>query len=344
MVQDFPGDYDGVLAGAPAIHWDRFQAAMLWYPMVAMLGGGPVGGGNARVLSAKYALASSKAVASCDAKDGVTDGVLTDPRQCGYTAAGDASITRASCAVDDATCLTPAEAMIVDKSWLGPVSCPGGGSDCKVSTVASRDLRGKGAKRLWYGQPRGTDLVALGGAAPFSVTIEQSRYWVYLDPEWDWKHLDHTSFTDFFRDTVEKVGPMMASDNPDLRAFRKKGGKLVLWHGWVDQLINAQGTIDYYDRVVKKSGGLAQTQKFARLFMAPGVSHCAGGPGPQPQRPFDAVVNWVEKGIAPETLPASKTIPGGGTQTRPLCPYPTVAKWNGKGSSDEAVNFSCAAP
>jgi hypothetical protein len=115
----------------------------------------------------------------------------------------------------------------------------------------------------------------------------------------------------------------------------------VLWHGWVDQLINANGTIDYYDRVVKKSGGLARTQQFARLFMAPGVSHCAGGPGPQPQRPFDSVVNWVEKGIAPDTILASKSA-GGVTQTRPLCPYPAVAHWKGTGSTDDAASFSCS--
>ena len=137
---------------------------------------------------------------------------------------------------------------------------------------------------------------------------------------------------------------MMASDNPDLRGFRDRGGKLVMWHGWSDQLINARGSIDYYDRVVERMGGLKSTQKFARLFMAPGVGHCAGGTGPQPQLAFDAVVNWVEKGIAPERIPASRAITGGGIQTRPLCPYPAVARWNGTGSTDDAASFSCAVP
>ena len=344
MAQDYPGDYDGILTGAPAIHWDRFQAAMLWYPVMQQHeNGGPIGGGNAKVLAAKYRLATDRAVKACDALDGVTDGVLTDPRRCEYLAAGDSSITQSSCATDDGQCLTPKEALVIDRSWIGPVACQDGTGACKVPAVASRKLDGRGAMRLWYGQLRGTDLTALGGAAPFPVAIEQPKYWVYFDPEWDWRKVDAASFTRFFRDSVDRVGPVMASDNPDLRGFRKRGGKLVIWHGWSDQLINSQGTVDYYDRVMERMGGMKRTQQFARLFMAPGVGHCAGGPGPQPQRPFDAVVNWVEKGVAPDRIIASKQAPGG-TQTRPLCPYPAVARWNGNGSSDDAANFSCASP
>jgi hypothetical protein len=208
--------------------------------------------------------------------------------------------------------------------------------------VASRDLRGKGPIRMWYGQPRGTDLSALGGTGPFPVAVEQPKYWVYFNPDWNWQQLDPDNFLAFFRDSVERVGPMMASDNPDLRGFQKHGGKLVIWHGWSDQLINANGSINYYERVTDFMGGAKRTQKFARLFMAPGVSHCAGGNGPQPQKPFDAVVDWVEKGVAPDTILASKPL-NGGSQTRPLCPYPLVAQWNGKGSSDQAANFNCAA-
>jgi hypothetical protein len=341
MAQDYPDDYDGILAGAPAIHWDRFQAGMLWYPLVQQHeNGGPIGGGNPQVMAGKYRVATERAVAACDALDGVQDGVLDDPRRCGYSAANDATITQASCAASDARCLAPTEAAVIDKTWSGPIACPDGGTSCKVPAKPARNLAGNAAKRLWYGQPRGTDLTALGGAAPFSVAVEQARYWVYLNPEWDWRALDYRSLTDFFRDTVARVGPMMATDNPDLRGFRKRGGKLVLWHGWSDQLINANGTIDYYERVVKKMGGLQRTQQFARLFMAPGVAHCAGGAGPQPQRPFDAVVNWVEKGVAPDVIPAARVV-SGATQTRPLCPHPAKARWNGTGDIHNASSYSC---
>jgi hypothetical protein len=343
MAQDHPRDYDGILAGAPAIHWDRFQAAMLWYPVVAQReNGGPVGGGERAAMSAKYRLATERAVAACDADDGVTDGVLGDPRRCTYAAAKDISITQASCRASSSSCLTPGEAAAIDAMWKGPVSCAGG-KDCDAPSVASRKLDGRGDKRLWYGIPRGADLGSLAGVQPFAVVPAQSRYWVYFDPEWDWRTVNAGNFLQYFRDNVEKVGPMMASDNPDLRAFQRRGGKLIVWHGWSDPLIMAEGSIDYYERVVDRMGGLKRTQEFARLFMAPGVGHCAGGPGPQPQRPFDAVVNWVEKDIVPDTLPAARTVQGA-TQTRPLCPYPAVAKWDGRGPVETAASYSCAAP
>lgn len=343
MAQDHPGDYDGILAGAPAIHWDRFQGAMLWYSMVQQRdNGGPIGGGERSAMAGKYRLATDRAVAACDALDGVTDGVLADPRRCKYLTSRDGSITKPACAASDASCLTPGEAAAIDAMWNGPVACTKG-QDCKVPQVASRKLTGKGDKRLWYGTPRGTDLGALGGATPFPVVPEQARYWVYLDPQWDWRSVKPEGFLQYFRDNVEKVGPMMASDDPDLSGFRERGGKLVIWHGWSDQLINASGSIDYYDRVARQMGGLKRTQQFARLFMAPGVAHCAGGSGPQPQRPFDAVVNWVEKGIAPETLPSARTVQGS-PETRPLCPYPAVARWDGKGAAGEAASYSCVVP
>jgi hypothetical protein len=215
---------------------------------------------------------------------------------------------------------------------------------CAVPETAARSAAAKGATRLWYGEMRGTDLMALAGPQPFQIAVEQPRYWVYFDAAWDWHKVSTLDFAAYFRDTVEHVGPIMASDNPNLSAFRRHGGKLVLYHGWSDQLIMPQGTIDYYDAVTRQlGGGYARTQQFARLFMAPGVGHCTGGAGPQPQRPFDAVVNWVEKGIAPTTITASR-ITAGVTQTRPLCPYPAEARWKGTGSTDDAANFTCIVP
>jgi hypothetical protein len=134
----------------------------------------------------------------------------------------------------------------------------------------------------------------------------------------------------------------MASENPNLAPFRDKGGKLLMWHGFADQLIVPQGSIDYYDRVTQTlGGGYAQTQQFARLFMAPGVGHCGGGNGPQPQALFDAVVNWVEHGQVPDTILATKSVGGVVTQARPLCPYPAFAQYSGSGSTDDAANFAC---
>ena len=345
MAQDFPDDYDGILAGAPAIHWDRFQAGQIWYQLVQFRdNGGPIGGGNPATLNAKQTLATSKAIAACDALDGVIDGVLTDPRQCDYQASTDATITNAACTAADPTCLTPTEASAIDKMWIGPVACanPDRNGACEVPDSAARFLPPRANLRLWYPNERGTSLAGLGGALPFPIATEQPRFWVYFDPAWDWHTLDYDNYPQFFRDSVARVGPLMASDNPDLRRFRAHGGKLVMWHGFADQLIVPQGTIDYYDAVVRRSGGYARTQQFARLFMAPGVAHCAGGAGPQPQGLFDAVVNWVERGETPERILATRPS-GGATQSRPLCPYPAFARWTGTGSSDDAANFVCRA-
>jgi hypothetical protein len=344
MAQDFPGDYDGILAGAPAIHWDRFQAGQIWYQLVQFRdNGGAIGGGVPGTLIAKQTLATNKAVSACDAIDGVTDGVLTDPRKCNYHVSDDAGVTHALCTAADPTCLTPTEASAIDKMWKGPVHCarPDRDGNCRVGERATRMLFGFGNKRLWYPNTRGTDLAGLGGAFPFPIATEQPKFWVYFDPAWDWHTLDYDNYLKFFRDSVAKVGPLMASDDPDLQRFRARGGKLVMWHGFSDQLIVPAGTIDYYDAVSRRSGGYERTRQFARLFMAPGVGHCAGGPGPQPQGLFDAVVNWVEKGQAPERILATKSSGGTVTQSRPLCPYPGFARWTGNGSTDDAANFVC---
>jgi hypothetical protein len=301
MAQDYPNDYDGILAGAPAIHWDRFQAGHIWHQVVQLRdNGGPIGGGVPDVLRAKQRLATGRAIAACDADDGVADGVLTDPRTCEYSAATDSTITSAECTASSGTCLTPPDASAIDKMWQGPVACSerAAAGSCRVPDVAARDLDGRGNKRLWYGNTRGTDLGALGGAMPFPIAIDQPKYWVYFDAAWDWRTLDYDNYLAFFKDTVDRVGPLMASDDPDLAEFRDGGGKVILWHGWNDQLITAEGTIDYYDRVARELGGYERTQAFARLFMAPGVAHCAGGDGPQPQGSSRPSSIGVEQGRA----------------------------------------------
>ncbi|MEO7338893.1 MAG: tannase/feruloyl esterase family alpha/beta hydrolase [Caldimonas sp.] len=319
MAQQFPGDYHGILAGAPAFHWDRFQAYQIW-PQVAMRleAGGPVS-------SAKQTLATNAAIASCDAIDGVTDGVIGDPRQCTYNPVNDAAITKASCGSSDATCLSPGEASAIQKIWGG--------------------ARNASGKLLWPGLERGATLSGLAGTTPFSIAVAQPRYWVYFDPAWDWTTLTYANYEGFFKQTMQMVNPLMASETPDLTAFRNGGGKIVMWQGWADQLIMPQGSTIYYDAATNyMGGGYAQTQQFFRHFMAPAVGHCGGGNGPQPQNLLQAVVDWVELGTVPTRIIASKALTGGATQTRPLCPYPAAAKYSGSGSTDDAANFVCVAP
>ena len=303
MAQRFPADYDGVLAGAPAIHFEKLGLGQTW-PQVPIL---EENDGKA-IGALKETLAVRAAVRACDALDGVVDGVLRDPRACNYSAS--ASLVP--------KVLTQGEAAAIDKIWEGP--------------------RGADGAAMWYGVPRGSDLGTLAGKRMFSIAEDQGKYWVEYDPDWDYTTaLSYASWPAFFDKTVRIMEPgPTATDNPQsIRAFRDAGHKLIMWHGWADQVIMPQGSIDYYNRVVNVTdgGNLTATQDWFRFFMAPGVGHCAMDTGPY----FTALVAWVEHGVAPERIlqkVSDKT-------TRPLCPHPQVAVYRGSGSTDDPENFDC---
>ena len=147
------------------------------------------------------------------------------------------------------------------------------------------------------------------------------------------------------------MGQALDSNDPDLRSLRDRGGKLIVYHGWSDADISPLGAIDYFEKVVAVVGesklreeALAETQDFFRLFMAPGMGHCRGGPGPDRFDALSALEQWVEHGAAPERIIASKVDDNEVTRTRPICAYQKMAKWNGNGSTDDAANFTCVAP
>ena len=304
MAQQFPNDYNGILAGAPAIHWDRFQAYQIWPQMVMFRDTG------AAISSAKTALATARAVAACDVVNGVHEGFIQNPYACSYNPVNDPTLTTASCTSTDNTCLTPAEAGAIQKIWQGAMNTSG--------------------KLLWPGVQRGASLSGgLAGANPFSIAVAQPQFWVYFYPQWDWHTLNYDNYEAFFNLTMLRVNPLMGSENPNLSAFRDHGGKILMWQGGADQLIMTKGSSMYYDAVAAQMAGgdYSQLMPWFRHFIAPGVGHCSGGAGPQPQNLFQTVVNWVENGVAPATITAT-----GGGRTRPLCPYPTVATYIGGGA------------
>jgi pimeloyl-ACP methyl ester carboxylesterase len=309
--QRFPEEYDGLVIGAPAINWDRFIPSELW-PAIVM--NKTVG---APIAAAKLTLATKAAVAACDASDGVTDGLISDPRKCTY----DPRALICKSGDDPASCLTTPEADAIGKIWNGPTTASG--------------------QRLWFGLERGTPLGALAGNNPFPIATAHFQDWLHQSAAFDWHTLSETDFEADFRASQKKFNGVIGTDDPKLEAFRKHGGKMIIWHGDADPLIFPRGTINYYERVLAANGGSKRVDDFARLFLAPGVGHCGGGDGPSPTGVFEAVVDWVEKGVAPKTLAASRKRPDGTTMSRPLCPYPTTAKWTGTGSTDDAANFAC---
>lgn len=317
--QRYPHDYNGIAAAAPAINWTNLVMQSLWGSMLENVASNPIA-------SCKLAAATTAAIAACDAMDGVKDGVIEDPNRCTYDPKALIGTSASECGS-----FTEADTDIIRKLWQGPTREDG--------------------SRLWYGQSRGADLNAVTAsrgtplkpqAFPFSA--DWLQYFITQNPRFDWTTITPAAYQAFWDQSFEQYDIVIGTDNPDLSTFRDGGGKAIIWHGGADQLIPADGTIDYYKRVQQQMGGARKTSDFVRFFLAPGVSHCAGGPGPQPTGVLDALLAWVEEGKAPDTLTAtSRDQTGALTRSRPLCQYPLVAKYKGSGSTDDAKNFVCSA-
>ena len=178
------------------------------------------------------------------------------------------------------------------------------------------------------------------------------KYIVYENPDWDY-HSFRYAVPNGLESDVEyvedKIGRIFDAIDPDLRPFRSNGGKLIQYHGWSDPDIPPANSINYYESVVRRTGrnttyALRDTKEFYRLFLVPGMQHCANGPGPSRFDALTALEQWVEQSKAPEQMTAAHVTNGQVDRTRPLCAYPQEAKYKGAGSTDDAANFVCALP
>lgn len=212
----------------------------------------------------------------------------------------------------------------------------------------------RSGKRLWYGLLKGTpfDRLAATAAAPdgarhdvpFAVGDDWIKYFRKRQPDFDISTIGYREFEQLFQQSHSQYNAVIGIDNPDLSTFRNADGKMITWHGLADRLIFPQGTVDYYRRVEAVMGGAHATDQFYRLFLAPGADHCSGGTGPVPTDPAAAVVDWVEHGHAPDTLPATMTNAHGQKITRNLCRYPQASHYTGHGDPNSAANYSCVPP
>jgi feruloyl esterase len=305
--QKYPEDFDAIVAGAPANYQTHLHA---WDLSVSV----PVAKNPAAAVPApKLQLVNTAVVNSCDALDGVKDGLLNDPRACKF------DVATLQCRAGDAEdCLTTAQVETVKRLY----------SPAKTS---SGDI-------VFPGKVPGSEL---GWTANQSISALPAGSFVvaYNNAKWD------AAGFDLDRDLKvvdEKVGTIINAINPDLRAFKARGGKLLLYHGWNDTAISPGNAIDYYSSVLKKMGG--RQDDFVRLYMAPGMNHCGGGVGPNQVNWMAALERWRESGDAPERLDAYRVANNRVDMTRPLCPYPQVAQYKGTGSTNDAENFSCKAP
>lgn len=312
--QRFPEDYDGIIAGAPANNWTHLMAGELW------IGQATLKDPASHIPPYKYALINEAVLEACDSLDGVKDGVLENPMRCHFNP------KMLQCKGDDVpSCLTAAQVEAVRKIYA-PATNPRTGKEIFPGLAPGSEL-GWGA--------------LAGGPKPFPIADEHFKYLVFKNPNWDFKTLNFDSDV-ALADKLDN-GTINAI-KPNLKMFKARGGKLIMYHGWNDQLIAPENSVNYYRSVVAKMGGLKKTDSFFRLFMAPGMGHCAGGPGPNTCDYVSALERWVEKGEAPDQLIASHTTGGKVDCTRPLCAYPQVAKYKGTGSTDDAANFECVKP
>jgi feruloyl esterase len=318
--QRYPEDYDGIVAGDPANNRIRQTFGFLssWIATHAA-------DGKPLIPQPKLALLTKSVVDACDAIDGLKDGIIDDPRRCHF----DPAKLLCKSASDEPTCLTAPQADAAKKMYEGTKN-PRTGE--LIFTGWPRGSEG-------FGEAPGQSWRQYVVDPPEPMRVGFFKYWLFHDPNWDYRSIDWEHDLAY----AEQKLPFMAAVDKDLSPFKKHGGKLLMYTGWADPVVPPQDTVAYYEGVVKTMGGLAPTRDFYRLFMAPGMGHCSGGPGPNQFDAIGALEQWVEKGAAPDKLIATHSTNGKVDRTRPLCLYPLVARHKGTGSIDEAANFACVA-
>lgn len=327
--QRYPGDYDGIISGAPANHFTHIVAGFAWNQLALLQDPASY------IPAAKMAALEKAALTACDARDGVADGLIDNPPLCRFDPG-----TLLCSGADSDSCLTAPQIATLRKIYAGPKTSQG------KQVFPGFVPGGEGGAGGWPGWINGTGREK---AAQFFFFTQMFSNMVAENPAWDYRSFRMD--TDLRR-IDEKLGPILNATDPNLKPFLDRGGKLILYHGWCDAALTALNTIDYYKRVVAKVGS-KKAASAVRLYMVPGMQHCSGGPGPDQfwglnGTPSDAqhdltkaIEAWVEKGQAPAAITASKVASGKVLRTRPLCPYPQLARFQGAGSVDDAASFAC---
>ena len=357
-LQRYPNDFDGIVGGAPASQYSLMWPGEVFPSWVASTytnaaSGGPTG------LQTKMAALNNAALNACaTSANGTGQRYIDDPRTCTF----DPGAIQCPTGTNTTSCLTPDQVTAVRKIYAG-FKDPATGAQIWEPYM-------RGSEDQWGGH------IIQGNSAAGNPPVNYSRYFMYQDPTWF-----YTNPTTLLGDnghgfnmegasTLNEIyandvfwAPYLDSIDPNLRPFQTRGSKVILYHGWKDQNIAPLHTVEYYESVVARVAGyntafpptitqqssiykaaLRKTQMFARLFMVPGMQHCNGGPGPNTFDALSAMVQWVEHGVAPDSIIATHSTGGAVDSSRPLCPYPQVARWSGVGSINDAANYACQNP
>ena len=311
--QRYPQDFDGIIAGAPAYDWTGIGSQMI--RNTQMLFPDPKNL-TPMFTSDELRLLEARVVAACDAVDGVEDGVLNDPRECAF---------------DLGSLPLPAAKTAALKAVYAPTVNVDG------EIYPGQPFGGEGQTAGWPTWIIGGTTFLKGQAVPslgFAFGTGIFKYLVFNDPDWDYTKYD----LDRFKNDSAQAAAYLNATDPNLDAFKARGGKLVLWHGWADSGLTPLATIRYHEQVHARD---ANARAYLRTFMLPGVLHCNGGAGPDTVDWASVIADWVEHGRAPDRVVARKVVDGETVRTRPLCPYPLKAEYSGQGSTDDERNFVC---
>ncbi|MGU7769863.1 tannase/feruloyl esterase family alpha/beta hydrolase [Burkholderia sp. MR1-5-21] len=336
--QRYPADYNGIVVGAPAAH---FQIQNSLYHGWNVTANSTTGNstGNAILYADTIAILHKAVVAACGGDSGAPDGLLSDPRACNFNPA---SIACAAGAASSGNCLTAAQVTAASRIYSGPLD----------ATTDERMLGGSpqlGSEVNWPGVETPTT-ASTAGAVPvtnlFSYNIVTGAYTLIFTGSPSMPTIDSFGYQDasFYSTYLQANHPLNDATNPDLSAFRNAGGKLILWHGWADQHISPLFTIRYYE-AMQNTMGSSNVGQFARLYLVPGVGHCGGGEGFPNIDLVSKITGWVEQGTAPDAVTAYQTDSSNNvTASRPVYPYPAVAKYAGSGDWHVAANYVEGAP
>jgi feruloyl esterase len=308
--QMYPGDFDGIVAGAASWNLMRAHASRMVLNLT-------VNKNSSSVIPAdKYRMIHEKVLNACDSGDGVKDGLIENPLKCDFDYA------KLLCkGTDGADCLTKGQVESA-KAMTSPVRDP------KTGKVLFEGHLLPGAELGW---------ATLGGTTPIGLSLTAMRNVTFGDRNWDYRTMNAS--TDVDR-AVKSDNGALYSGNPNLKPFFDRGGKLLMYHGWSDPLVTPLNSVNYYNAVVK-TVGKEQAANSIALFMAPGMNHCSGGAGPNTFDTVEAIELWVEQGKTPTQIIARHLTNGEVDRTRPLCPYPQVARYKGTGDINDAANFRC---
>ncbi len=327
--QRYPDDFDGIIAGAPAYNWSGLVAGFLsntqaMFPDPENLTEALLSPGELQVIEREV-------LAHCDADDGLVDGILNDPGNCSY----DIGQLPVCSGVDNDSCFTEQEINAARTVYEGPITSSGEKLFSGFPFGGEPDV---GGWEVWIAGGLESEQATGYPNLQFYFAVETMKYLYFHNPDFQYSGYDLAGYE---IDSRYADSTLSATD-PDLSAFRARGGKLLLYQGWSDAAITALGTIDYYEQVLAHDASAGDD---VRLFMMPGVLHCTGGKGPYSVRFLEALDNWVETGDAPSRLSA-RFVQGNRIteESRPLCAYPELAVYDGSGNAREEGSFRCEAP